>query len=346
MKYILDERFILNEDLNLNTLPLDSGIYCIIFDAVDREGASVQKKYVGQAINIQRRLKDHLRAARPGGRDYLVYNAMRKYPYTVIVLELCPVAKLSEREIYWIRQLHTYVNDMHSKTNKTISKEFNGQVYQLICNGPGYNMTQGGEGTVYYTAEIIKELVNLYKINNFNHTKTIMQFRELHQNDIHLNTLCGDTLRAIIEANDLPWVNEQQKKTIVCANTVVEKIKPEKGRPQGRKYWDIIENVSDKKYKITCDSQVQADALVDFIFKRIHEDLGDVLARIPKNKDRPHASCIKWLIDNGLYDKYLDLSQYNLSSLPIQQKRLGGESKTDTRVTKYRLSLFTVHYNI
>lgn len=42
---------------------------------------------------------------------------------------------------------------------------------------------------------------------------------------------------------------------MVCANTVVEKIKPEKGRPQGRKYLDIIENTSDKKYKIMCDSQ-------------------------------------------------------------------------------------------
>lgn len=92
-----------------------SGIYCIknIIDG---------HKYIGQSNDIYMRWKSHWKQVRSGDTTYL-HNAMRKYgesSFKLYIIEECPIDKLNEREIYWIKYYNTY-ND-------------------------GYNLTYGGEG--------------------------------------------------------------------------------------------------------------------------------------------------------------------------------------------------------
>jgi group I intron endonuclease len=67
------------------------------------------KRYVGQSVNIRRRMWDH---NRPHGKS-LIARAIRKYGKTNFkheVLEECPVSLLDAREIYWIKQLSPEYN--------------------------------------------------------------------------------------------------------------------------------------------------------------------------------------------------------------------------------------------
>ena len=281
-------------------LPDASGIYCIIFEARDDSNNLVIKKYVGQSNHICRRIKEHEIAAQPGGRDYLVYNAMRLYPYKVEVLELCPEEKLNEREIYWIQKLHTYVNDPQAK---------------------GYNLTLGGGGTVYYTKEIIYNLLELYTLNNYNHTQTLKDFKQQYANNDHLNKLCSDTLKLIVKANGLPWKNELLKKTVVYAQTTI----PDKNDNKKLRY---VPNKSSAKYCRICESQEEAELLVKQVGARLFADLGDILDSIKQKhangkKGTAQAWCVQYLIDNKLYDKYLDLTQYNLDGLALKTRARG-----------------------
>ena len=294
-------------DLNSSTvLPDTSGIYCIIFDTLDEENNTVQKKYVGQAVSIKRRIKDHKVAAKPGGRDYLVYHAMRKHPYKIEVLELCPVDKLNEREIFWIKELHTQVNDPQAN---------------------GYNLNQGGGGDAVYTKEIISELIELYEANSYNHTKTVSDFLKLHKNDARINKLCTDTLRIIVEANNLPWYNEKKKVTVIYAQTTI----PDKLNDKKLRY---VPNTSNTKYRKVCESQEEADLLVKVISTRLQADLGDILNSIKQKyyngkKGTAQAWCLQYLIDNKLYDKYLDLTQYDLSKIVDKSSEVRPRGRKD-----------------
>ena len=74
------------------------------------------KKYVGQAIDLERRKKDHkVRAFNQfdGNTEYNtpLHKAFRKYGYeafTYIVLEQCSIDMLNDRETYWIQHYNTY----------------------------------------------------------------------------------------------------------------------------------------------------------------------------------------------------------------------------------------------
>ena len=81
------------------------------------------KKYVGQTINPQKRWSRHKLDAQES--DQCLYRAMRKYGienFDFTIVEECKNEEMSEREIFWIEALDTY-----------------------ISNGKGYNMTHGGE---------------------------------------------------------------------------------------------------------------------------------------------------------------------------------------------------------
>lgn len=65
--------------------------------------------YVGQAVDVARRWKTHLRAMRSGVKTKL-YDAMRAYgvqSFVQDVLEECAADELAEREAYWIAKLDT-----------------------------------------------------------------------------------------------------------------------------------------------------------------------------------------------------------------------------------------------
>lgn len=342
----------LTEAIYLEALPTKPGIYCIIFNAYNSEGKDVQRKYVGLAKDIRARIQEHLKAARPDGRDYVVYNAMRKHSYKVIVLETLDVyniATLSELEKKWIHDLHTFIND--NADSDTIKKvEFNGRTYDLTCSGPGYNMTLGGEGAPVYPPVVINELIAMYKANNYQHVKTQKEFKEKYKDHPQYKKLSADTLRIFVEANELPWINEQEKKTIVYANEVKQGEKFEKDGHKRTCLMAVANNTSNK-YRIVCNSQAQADALVDFIWKRFkanHEaDFKAYLSTCTKReRENPGSMRIKWIIEQGLYDDYLDLSQYDLNEIKSTKKSLGGESETGIKVATGRGSLCSIAYNV
>lgn len=94
-----------------------SGIYCFTNQINN-------KKYVGQSIDLDRRLKEHWK------HQGIVHNsaidlALEKYGhdiFTTEILEFCPVEQLNDRETYWIQQFNTTAPN-------------------------GYNLTKGGDYT-------------------------------------------------------------------------------------------------------------------------------------------------------------------------------------------------------
>lgn len=104
-----------------------TGIYCI-------ENMVNHKKYVGKSENLEHRTKSIRKCiencVEPDWkvRNSYLTNSIKKYGiknFSIYILEECPPEILSEREKYWISELHTYRGDP-------------------LCHG--YNLTLGGEG--------------------------------------------------------------------------------------------------------------------------------------------------------------------------------------------------------
>lgn len=73
-----------------------------------------QKCYVGQTVDLKRRLSQHRRSNRPG-----IDSAIQKYGwknFTCEVLEECPREMLNEREIFWIAKLDCIVPNGYNCT--------------------------------------------------------------------------------------------------------------------------------------------------------------------------------------------------------------------------------------
>lgn len=84
--------------------------------------------YIGQSVNIIKRLNDHKTTAfnqNSHNYDYPIYRAIRKYGiknFSFEILEECPTEKLNEKEIFYIQKYNSFFN--------------------------GYNQTLGGDGGV------------------------------------------------------------------------------------------------------------------------------------------------------------------------------------------------------
>lgn len=94
-----------------------TGIYCI-------ENIINNKKYIGQSVNIEYRLKKHLQKLKNNNHENKhLQNSFNKYgehSFTSYIVEECLKDELNDKEIYWIEKMNSY-ND-------------------------GYNLTKGGGG--------------------------------------------------------------------------------------------------------------------------------------------------------------------------------------------------------
>ena len=97
-----------------------------------------QKNYIGKTTySVEKRWKEHQRDA---FKEHLenrpLYKAIKKYGienFSIEVIEECDISVLSQREIYWIEEYHSFSN--------------------------GYNATLGGDGKILYDYNIIVELL-------------------------------------------------------------------------------------------------------------------------------------------------------------------------------------------
>lgn len=100
------------------------------------------KRYVGKTLfTIQERFQEHCKDSRKERCEKRpLYDAMNKYGVENFIVEELEYVKdeniLSEREVYWIKELETY-------------------------GSKGYNATKGGDGTQLYDYQEIIELYNM-----------------------------------------------------------------------------------------------------------------------------------------------------------------------------------------
>lgn len=90
------------------------------------------KVYIGQSTNIFNRWNEHRYKAKT--EDKPLYKAFKRYGienFTFEIIEECPIIKLNEREIYWIKYYDSYNHgynltpggDYSSKTQRIVSEE-------------------------------------------------------------------------------------------------------------------------------------------------------------------------------------------------------------------------------
>lgn len=98
-----------------------------------------QKVYIGKTLtSLEQRWQEHRRDAyKERNEKRPLYDAIKKYGeqhFSIELVEECDVTILSNREIYWIEEYHSFSN--------------------------GYNATLGGDGKVLYDYDLIIELLN------------------------------------------------------------------------------------------------------------------------------------------------------------------------------------------
>lgn len=114
---------------------MTSGIYCI-------KNLVNDKKYIGQAQNIKNRKRIHLWMLKNNSKweNKYLKNAWSLYGeenFKFFIIEECPIELLDEKEIFWIKELHS-----HSTEN-------------------GYNLSWGGEPSMrglHHSEKTKKEL--------------------------------------------------------------------------------------------------------------------------------------------------------------------------------------------
>ena len=108
------------------------------------------KMYVGQAVDIKKRWREHTLALNKNQHDNRrlqnSWNVHGEDRYEFSVIEECDIDELDDLEIYWIDKLRTYVGFKD-------------------CNG--YNESLGGQGWRRFTKDYVEPVCNLYNSGEF-----------------------------------------------------------------------------------------------------------------------------------------------------------------------------------
>lgn len=150
-------------------------IYCI-------ENKINGHKYVGKTLrSIENRFRKHIRdSSKKSVQNRPLYRAFKKYGinnFKCYILEECDNNILSDREIYWIDKLGSYID--------------------------GYNATLGGDGKQLYTITY-EDLWSMYEKH--------MTPKEI-ANHYHC---CADTISIYSKQYGINWMGHSQRHDIIC----------------------------------------------------------------------------------------------------------------------------------
>lgn len=95
------------------------------------------KSYIGQSIDVEARLKEHVRNIKYPQKTNILYQAMRKYGvenFLFEILEECPIDNLNDREIFYIKLYDSYYNGYNAtlggKSGRTLEYEKLYEIFQ------------------------------------------------------------------------------------------------------------------------------------------------------------------------------------------------------------------------
>ena len=115
--------------------------YEIISGIYEIKNLANDKVYVGQAINIYKRWKEHIKDLEENKHYNLhlqrSWNLYGKESFEFLILEECPQDELNQKEMFYVEKFDSYSN--------------------------GYNQTRGGDGSLGYkhNDEIIEKMRNI-----------------------------------------------------------------------------------------------------------------------------------------------------------------------------------------
>lgn len=185
---------------------MESGIYSII-------NISTGKVYVGQSINVARRLTRHKSQLR-GNKCHNSYlqNAFNKYgadDFSFEVLESCNVSMLDEREVYWINHFDS------TNRNKGFNRECGGNANKSFSED--YRKSRTGKGNPMYGKKHTPEYVNWITKHNQGSSKLLTEndvrkikisyLRGVSQKEMAItHNVSKSTISKIITCKNWYWV--------------------------------------------------------------------------------------------------------------------------------------------
>ena len=147
------------------------------------------KIYVGQSINIEKRLKQH----RFGhdGKKTRIYNSIKKYgwiSHTTEILEECEIKLLNEKERYWQEYFNSFERGLNAMLTETTTKR-----------------REFGE-------EFKQNLKSSKKVYSEDGLKSLKEKLSGTNNPFYGKTHSKETLEKIIQANKGKVVSDETKK--------------------------------------------------------------------------------------------------------------------------------------
>ena len=156
--------------------------------------------YIGQSINIERRIKGYKNLINCKGQPKL-YNSLIKYGtlnHKYEIIELCEIEMLNERERFWQEKFDS-INGLNCNYVSTLDKK------QLLSSEVRLKMSLAGKGKKQSEQHIIKRVDSK---KGYNHTQETKNKIALKHSKILLDLNTGVFYDSIIMASKIHDINK------------------------------------------------------------------------------------------------------------------------------------------
>lgn len=165
-------------------------------------------KYIGQAIDIKKRWREHKsNAFNQNSKDYdmVIYRAIRKYGlenFSFEIIEVCNPKELNDKEVYWIEYYNSYYdgyncskggNDYTHLGNEIDLYDFNGNYVKSYDNiATAARELDVHYETLYQVIKGIRHSCKGYQVKLKNENKEIKQYKNRQGGKIPVEQLDDD----------------------------------------------------------------------------------------------------------------------------------------------------------